>query len=101
MTKTSKTTRANKTTRVKAPPGWTLVWNDEFDGGEIDTTKWDFDIGNGFFDYGSHTWISGWGNEELQYYTREPQNASVKDSLLTIRAVKESIHGCGWSAGCP
>ncbi len=77
---------------------WVLVWNDEFDGDRIDTAKWDFDLGNGFFDYKSHTWIPGWGNEELQYYTREPENVFVKNSQLTIRAVKESLHGCGYSS---
>jgi beta-glucanase (GH16 family) len=75
-----------------------LVWNDEFDGDRIDTAKWDFDLGNGFFDYKSHTWIPGWGNEELQYYTREPENVFVKNSQLTIRAVKEAIHGCGYTS---
>jgi beta-glucanase (GH16 family) len=77
---------------------WVLVWNDEFDGDRIDTAKWDFDLGNGFFDYKSHTWIPGWGNEELQYYTREPENVFVKNSQLTIRAVKESLHGCGYTS---
>ena len=77
---------------------WVLVWNDEFDGSQIDRTKWDFDLGNGFFDYKSHSWIPGWGNEELQYYTAEAANVSVKDSLLTIRAVKESLHGCGYTS---
>lgn len=77
---------------------WTLVWNDEFDGDGIDPAKWDFDIGNGFYDYTNHAWIAGWGNEELQYYTRESENASVKDSLLTIRAVKEALHGCGYTS---
>jgi beta-glucanase (GH16 family) len=84
-----------KTTR-EAP--WVLVWSDEFDGDRIDTAKWDFDLGNGFFDYKSHTWIPGWGNEELQYYTREPENVFVKNSQLTIRAVKEAIHGCGYTS---
>jgi beta-glucanase (GH16 family) len=77
---------------------WVLVWNDEFDGDRIDTAKWDFDLGNGFFDYKSHSWIAGWGNEELQYYTREPENVFVKNSQLTIRAVKESLHGCGYTS---
>lgn len=85
-------------TRPKAPPGWKLVWHDEFEGDRVDPTKWDFDLGNGFFDYKHHRWIAGWGNEELQYYTREPRNASVKNSLLTIRAVKESLHGCGYTS---
>ena len=79
-------------------PNWKLVWSDEFEGDRVDPAKWDFDIGNGFFDYRHHTWIPGWGNEELQYYTREPENVSVKDSLLTIRAVKESLHGCGYTS---
>ena len=79
-------------------PGWTLVWNDEFEGNSVDRTKWDFEIGNGFFDYKNHVWIPGWGNEELQYYTKEPENVSVKDGLLTIRAVKESLHECGYTS---
>ena len=55
-------------------------------------------MGGGFFDYKSHTWIAGWGNEELQYYTREPENVFVKNSQLTIRAVKEALHGCGYTS---
>ena len=77
---------------------WVMVWNDEFEGDRIDPAKWDYDLGNGFYDYRNHAWIPGWGNEELQYYTREPENVSVKDSLLTIRAVKESLHGCGYTS---
>ncbi|HYT92697.1 MAG TPA: glycoside hydrolase family 16 protein [Gemmataceae bacterium] len=80
------------------PAGWKLVWSDEFDGKEIDRTKWDFDIGNGFFNYDANTWISGWGNAELQYYTREAENAFVKDGMLHLRAVKESLHGCGYTS---
>lgn len=79
-------------------PAWKLVWSDEFDGKEIDKTKWDFDLGNGFFNYDANTWISGWGNNELQYYTREPENAFVKDGMLHIRAVKESVNGCGYTS---
>ena len=83
---------------AKRKDDWVLVWNDEFEGTAVDASKWDYDIGNGFFDYKSHTWIEGWGNEELQYYTREADNVSVKDSLLTIRAVKEALHGCGYTS---
>jgi len=78
--------------------GWKLVWRDEFEGDRVDSTKWDHDIGNGFFHYASNSWIAGWGNEELQYYTAESSNVSVKDSVLTIRAVKESLHGCGYTS---
>lgn len=81
-----------------ADKDWKLAWSDEFDGKEIDRAKWDFDIGNGFFNYDSNQWISGWGNNELQYYTREPENAFVKDGKLHIRAIKESLHNCGYSS---
>jgi hypothetical protein len=30
---------------------WKLTWSDEFDGKEIDRAKWDFDLGNGFFNW--------------------------------------------------
>src|SRR6516225_11351905 len=73
-----------------APPsGWKLTWSDEFDGKEIDRTKWDFDLGNGFYDYDAEQWIRGWGNDELQYYTKEAENVFVKDGMLHIRVVKE------------
>ncbi len=81
-----------------APDGWKLVWGDEFDGKDIDRSKWDFDVGNGFYDYNAGRWISGWGNDELQYYTREPDNAFVKDGALHVRALKQSLHGCGYTS---
>jgi beta-glucanase (GH16 family) len=84
--------------KIAKIPGWKLVWNDEFEGNCVDPTKWDFEIGNGFFDYKNHVWIPGWGNEELQYYTREPENVSVKDGSITIRAIKESLHECGYTS---
>jgi beta-glucanase (GH16 family) len=81
-----------------APKGWKLTWNDEFDSKEIDPKKWDYDTGNGFFDYDANQWISGWGNGELEYYTREPANAWVQDGVLHIRALKESQNGCGYTS---
>lgn len=81
-----------------APEGWKLTWSDEFEGKEIDRAKWDYDIGNGFYNYDANQWINGWGNEELQYYTKEPENAFVKDGALHIRAIKESLHNCGYTS---
>lgn len=60
---------------------WSLVWSDEFDGTEIDTSKWVYDIGN---------W--GWGNNELQYYTENrKENARVEDGNLVIEARKNDM----------
>lgn len=77
---------------------WRLTWSDEFDGAAIDAKKWDFDLGNGFYNYDANQWISGWGNGEFQYYTNDPSNAFVKDGHLHIRVVKESLHGCGYTS---
>ncbi|MFP4346192.1 MAG: family 16 glycosylhydrolase [Anaerolineales bacterium] len=59
-------------------PGWSLVWQDEFDGEGIDPEKWAFAIGG---------W--GWGNAELQYYTDRAENARVEEGHLVIEARRE------------
>lgn len=67
------------------PNDWSLTWSDEFDGpngSPVDTSKWSFDTGGG-----------GWGNNELQSYTKRSANAQVEDGALVIRAVKEIYTG--------
>ena len=66
---------------------WTLVWEDNFEGSELDTSKWNYDIGNGFYD-NSGNYISGWGNEELQFYKED--NVRVSDGKLIIKGLKEN-----------
>lgn len=64
-----------------------LVWSDEFDyTGYPDSTKWRYAIGDGCPD------LCGWGNNELQYYTRRSlKNARVADGLLTIEVHSEML----------
>jgi len=73
--------------------GQTLVWSDEFDGSSVDTTKWEFMIGNGA-EYGN----PGWGNNELQYYTARPENANVTGGMLHITARQESYQGFNYTS---
>lgn len=75
--------------------GWRLVWNDEFDGPAgtgMDTTKWVADIGigpNG----------DGWGNQQLEYNTDRPENASVDgEGVLEIRALREGFGGRNYTS---
>lgn len=64
-----------------------LVWSDEFDTeGEIDKTKWGYDLGG-----------SGWGNNELQYYT-EDLNSWVEDGKMIIEARKETYIGRNYTS---
>ncbi len=62
-----------------------LVWEDNFDGTALDTTKWTPMIGNGCPN------LCGWGNNELQYYRAE--NATVGNGMLTITARQQSFGG--------
>jgi beta-glucanase (GH16 family) len=63
-----------------------LMWFDEFDGDELDLTKWEVQIGDGC-SYG----ICGWGNNEKQYYRKE--NIAVSDGKLKIKSIKENFGG--------
>lgn len=64
-----------------------LVWSDEFDyEGLPDEAKWDYDVGG-----------HGWGNNELQYYTKG-ENAYVKDGHLIIEARKEAKEGMDYTS---
>jgi beta-glucanase (GH16 family) len=62
-------------------PGWKLTWSDEFngpDGSAVDPTKWKHDVGG-----------TGWGNNELEYYTDGMQNAVVQGGNLVITATAQ------------
>lgn len=58
--------------------GQELVWSDEFDEGTApDESVWSYDLG-----------ATGWGNQELQNYTDDPENVRVEDGNLVITAVR-------------
>ena len=58
-------------------PGYTLKWNDEFNGTSIDQNNWGYDLG-----------ASGWGNNELQNYTSLNANSYIANGSLVIEAIK-------------
>ncbi len=70
--------------------GYTLVWNDEFDGTSVNTNNWVFETGNGCPN------LCGWGNSELQYYRQE--NTWVEDGILTIEARRENFLGSSFTS---
>ena len=65
-----------------------LIWSDEFDGTELNLNNWEYMIGDGSA-YG----IPGWGNNELQYYTDQPNNISVGFGNLFITAQNQFFDG--------
>ncbi|HVV52371.1 MAG TPA: glycoside hydrolase family 16 protein [Polyangia bacterium] len=75
--------------------GWTLTWSDEFngpDGSAADSTKWVYDTGG-----------SGWGNNELEYYTSGTANAVVQGGNLVITATtaNASNYTCSYPSNGP
>jgi beta-glucanase (GH16 family) len=62
---------------------WKLSWSEEFNyNGVPDSTKWSYDTGG-----------DGWGNNELQYYTRASiANAEVSNGSLKLRAIREPMN---------
>jgi beta-glucanase (GH16 family) len=64
------------------------AWADEFDvDGAPDANKWTYDVGG-----------SGFGNNELEYYTNTTNNAAVKNGVLTITAKKEPYGGMAYTS---
>ena len=65
----------NATIKTKAV--YSLVWSDEFDGTSLSSDNWSLETG-----YGGN----GWGNDEWQLYTTNPNNISVTGGNLMISA---------------
>jgi len=72
----------------KATQGFTLVWQEQFDGNELNRDRWNIEV-NG----------SGGGNAELQYYTDRTENVSVKDGCLVLTARREDYNGKNFTSG--
>jgi beta-glucanase (GH16 family) len=73
---------ASTTDSIPEIPGYTLVWDDEFDGQYINPNKWSWEV-NG----------DGGGNNELQYYTALPTNSYIENGKLVIKAIYENYLG--------
>ncbi len=54
---------------------WSMVWNDEFDGADIDLNKWEHEVN-----------CNGGGNNERQCYTASPENSFLDNGILKIVA---------------
>jgi len=66
----------------------TPVWAEEFSyTGAPDAANWYYDIGG-----------SGWGNNELQYYTNSTDNAVVAGGVLKITARNEAMGGMNYTS---
>ena len=67
---------------------WQLVWNDEFDGPEIDRARWRLEDG-----------YTGASNGELELYTARPENIRLENGVLVIEAHQEMRAGFRYTSG--
>jgi len=56
-----------------------LVWSDEFDAAQLNTSVWNYEKG-----------ATGWGNNELQNYTNSRDNVHIDSGYLHITALNPS-----------
>ena len=69
-----------------------LVMSEDFNtNGAPDPSIWAFDEGRGPLN-------DGWGNKEMQFYTKRTENVIVKDGYLIITAVKEDYEGASYTS---
>ncbi|MFW5995419.1 MAG: glycoside hydrolase family 16 protein, partial [Spirochaetia bacterium] len=80
-------------TEPDARSDFELVWSDEFEGDELDTSKWSYMHGTG-----EQFGLEGWGNNELQYYTDREENIYIEDDKLHIRARDEDHEGMEYTS---
>ena len=69
---------------------WVLAWSDEFDGTELDRSKWEVE---------ESCW--GGGNDERQCYTDRSENVEVINGLLRLKAYPETYTGPEFPQGWP
>lgn len=80
--KNQEPTASSEVVDVPAIDGYDLLWNDEFSGGTLDETKWNYE---------PHE--PGWTNEELQEYTTSTDNVFLRNGKLVIKAIKSDKNG--------
>ncbi len=73
---------------VPSKKGYDLVWQDHFDGMELNRSYWNVEV-NG----------TGCGNHELQYYIDSPDNISVRDGNLVLTARRTDYDNHAFTSG--
>ena len=88
-------------TEELAPSSWSLVWEDAFEGEAVASTdvgRWEPQIGDGL-----NMVMTGWGNNELEYYTAEPENLALDGEghlVITARELDVDTDLVCWYGPC-
>ena len=60
--------------------------------------EFDVDLNDSIWGYEEGTGTDGWGNNELQHYTKRADNVVIEDGMLKITAIKESYEGAEYTS---
>lgn len=71
------TTQTPVSEEIPQYEGYSLLWNDEFNGDSLDASIWNQELRD-----------PGWTNNELQAYTGSSDNVFVRDGKLILKAIK-------------
>jgi len=74
--------------------GQTLVWQENFDSTGLNPNLWTYDFGDG-----CERNLCGWGNAELEYYTKRAENVRVENGNLIIEARRENFGARSFTSG--
>ena len=67
----------NQAAQTLSYEGYTLRWQDEFDGAELNRDDWNVELHE-----------PGWVNNELQSYVDSPENIYLEDGKLVLKPVE-------------
>ncbi|NCC99101.1 MAG: glycoside hydrolase family 16 protein, partial [Bacteroidia bacterium] len=66
---------------IRVNAAYELVWSDEFNCSNVNTSVWNYELGTG---------TQGWGNWEQEYYTNSTNNVYTEDGSLVIKAIRDN-----------
>ncbi|MBR51672.1 MAG: hypothetical protein CMD58_04075 [Gammaproteobacteria bacterium] len=82
-----------------------LDWYEDFDQNILSNSTWNYSVSNGFRD--GRDYVSGWGNGEIQYYTKPSkknkekntsENLFIENGYLKIQATNEWYAGFNYTS---
>mgnify|MGYP001322711725 CR=1 FL=1 len=66
---------------IRVNAAYELVWSDEFNCSNVNTSVWNYELGTG---------DQGWGNWEQEYYSNSTNNVYTEDGSLVIKAIRDN-----------
>ncbi len=75
------------------------TWIEDFENPRLSSSEWNYSVSNGFYD--GRIYVGGWGNGEVQYYTKPKRNSInntsnnlfIENGYLKIQPIRKNFKG--------